>query len=237
MGLPPTPALQVLGHNSLLVTQPSTGRLFGGDNNRAAAGVGAHSPRSPPLARPGENKVVRNAGARRPGTRGEKGTQTPGPRSERPEGSCWSPLRRGPWAPAEGLPIPAQSLAPRSRAPRWGQQPQDHPGAGGGCWKDVAGKAQSPEPQPQPQIRLTKSRASPPPGFWVLQLLPSSADQKPRPAPPRSCAAPPLAPRTWRKVPGVVASERILREEAPRFSPSAGRRGPRRPSAQAPTSC
>lgn len=47
--LPPTPALQVLGHNTLLVTQPSTGHLFGGDNDRAAAVVSAHLPRGPLL--------------------------------------------------------------------------------------------------------------------------------------------------------------------------------------------
>lgn len=42
--LPHTPGLRVVGH---VVTQGSAGRLFGRDNDRAAAGVSAQTPRGP----------------------------------------------------------------------------------------------------------------------------------------------------------------------------------------------
>lgn len=54
--VPPPPGLQVLGQ---LVTQPSSGRLFRRDNDRAARwGQRSVAARPPPLARPKENKAA-----------------------------------------------------------------------------------------------------------------------------------------------------------------------------------
>lgn len=79
--VPPTPGLLVLGQ---LVTQPRAGRLFGGDNDRAAAGVSAPSPRGP-LPWPAQGKTKPS----------ESGTQTPNPGQARPRGHAGRPKGGG----------------------------------------------------------------------------------------------------------------------------------------------
>lgn len=85
--------------------------------------------------------------------------------------------------------IPAQSLVSGSRAPRRGQKPQDGPGAGRGCWKDVVATPRVPPaafglaPSLKPNSPLQHQPPVPASGF----CLPSLGQLTRSPAPPRPC--------------------------------------------------
>lgn len=184
----PPPPFWVLGQ---LVTQPSASHQFGGDNDRAAAGVSAQPPRGPlPWPSLGKTTPSEAMGPVHRSQEVKKGKQTPTAgqapvrnHDGRPRGG-----RHGP-----GMPNPGPGLHPGSRAPKRGQEPQDNPAAGGGCWKDAAREPPSPDPQPSglppASNRLTPSSCAEPPGFWLRSPQGGSADPRLRTTPKRHGSA------------------------------------------------